>query len=342
MNNQPGFFRNEVFEPCPKYNIKAGEKISKSLKKFIEDRQLIRASQDIASRYIQDQSIEGFLYLSVDPRDFLTISENNANWRSCHSLSGDYRAGNLNYMVDNSTIVAYLTNDKDERLSCCPSLKWNSKKWRMLIHTDGENCIYFNRPYPFSSNGLLLETYEIINNLLGKGFCKPTDKFAYNTVEINGEKRNFSHTQLTLYGRSFDSRDIIHTSDYKGYRDLIESSNYTPIVSLKEDKMLKYMHKHSYEIGNADFLTECHDFMDIFSITIGDKALCPVCDCNYIEQTDKLMCDNCVAEYEAEEDFFDTCDECGEAIYNKEDVYVMNGYTYCKKCYNKIMSKGDR
>lgn len=302
----------------------------------------MRASQDIASRYIQDQRIEGFLYLSVDPRDFLTISENNANWRSCHALSSDYRAGNLSYMVDNSTIVAYLTNGKDEKLSCCPSLKWNSKKWRMLIHTDRENCIYFNRPYPFSSNGLLLEAYDMINDLLGKGFAAPTGKFAYNMVKINGEERNFNHTQLTLYGRSFDSRDIIHTDDYKGYRDLIESSNYTPIISLKENKMLKYMHKYAYDIGDTDFLTECHDFMDLFGITIGGKALCPVCGCGYVEQTDKLICNSCISENEAEGDYFDACDECGAAIYNKEDVYTINGYTYCKKCYNRIQGKGDK
>ena len=70
---------------------------------------------------VAENKIEGYLYLSVDPRDFLTLSENDSNWYSCQSLDGDYRSGDLSYMVDGTTIVAYLANEVESTKSKdCP------------------------------------------------------------------------------------------------------------------------------------------------------------------------------------------------------------------------------
>ena len=144
-DNEKGFFDNRVLLPYPSFNIPLGSKLSKSFKKFIDDSDTVRLAQDTASRFIQENKIEGYLYLSIHPLDFLTISENNEEWSSCHSLDGDYRTGNLSYMVDQTTIVAYLADDKMEHLRCLPSgMTWNSKKWRMFIHTDGIHNIYYD------------------------------------------------------------------------------------------------------------------------------------------------------------------------------------------------------
>ena len=92
--------------------------------------------------------------MSIDPYDFLSISDNNHNWSSCHNLfDGEYRVGNLNYMADSVTMVGYYcSNDLfDEELEAFGNIKtWNSKKWRVLIHlqviTRGRNIKqYFKR-----------------------------------------------------------------------------------------------------------------------------------------------------------------------------------------------------
>lgn len=88
--------------------IPRGSKIVKSFKFFEEDKCLLTDLQNEASRIIQEDKIEGYLCLSIHPLDFLSLSENNCNWRSCHALDGDYRSGNLSYMVDTSTIICYL------------------------------------------------------------------------------------------------------------------------------------------------------------------------------------------------------------------------------------------
>ena len=87
-----GFFDNEVpFD----YTLDNGQKISKGMKLvkafkyFEEDKSLLTDMQNHASRIIQEDRIEGTLCLSVHPLDFLSNSENDSNWRSCHSLDGE-------------------------------------------------------------------------------------------------------------------------------------------------------------------------------------------------------------------------------------------------------------
>ena len=114
--------------------IPRGMKIVKSFKYFEKDEDTLADIQSAASMIIQEDKIEGKLCMSVHPLDFLSLSENTYNWRSCHALDGDYRAGNLSYMVDSSTVICYLKSDRDERLpNFPPEVKWNSKKWRVLL-----------------------------------------------------------------------------------------------------------------------------------------------------------------------------------------------------------------
>ena len=91
----------------------------------------------------------------MHPLDFLSLSENNSNWRSCHALDGDYRAGNLNYMADDVTIVAYIKSSSgDEKLREFPkSVPWNNKKWRALLFINEDVC-YLGRQYPFAAAGV--------------------------------------------------------------------------------------------------------------------------------------------------------------------------------------------
>lgn len=83
---------------------------------------------------IQEDKVTGILCLSIHPLDYLSLSENTYNWRSCHALDGEYRAGNLSYMMDNTTVVCYLKGEDEAELPHFPAeVKWNSKKWRMLL-----------------------------------------------------------------------------------------------------------------------------------------------------------------------------------------------------------------
>ena len=93
------FFENLTFEdyivPSSGKIIKKGTKIIKAFKFFEKDKIVLDDLQTQASMLIQDDKVEGYLSFSVHPLDYLSSSENNYNWLSCHSIDGEYRAGNL-------------------------------------------------------------------------------------------------------------------------------------------------------------------------------------------------------------------------------------------------------
>lgn len=339
--NKDGFFDNRVVLPYPSKHITVGSKILRSFKHFISAPDIVRWAQDTASRYIQESKIEGYLYLSVDPRDFLTLSENNANWSSCHSLDGDYRAGNLSYMVDNTTLVAYIANDKQEHLRSLPkSMTWNSKKWRMLVHTDLDKCIYYNRQYPYHSQLLIQKVHEIVIKKLfgGKEFIDPIG-LGYKTVTYPFEGQTMLHyNNINIGGRSFDTRDIIDDSEYNGYCDIIHSNSYAPIGSVTEREYYKV---HDMAIaGELSLEEEFESVKELFSVKIGANVPCPCCGENSIKRENSFLCEDCIATKDADTDFFLTCDSCYHRIYDEDEIYFMNGLPYCKSCY-EAMSKED-
>lgn len=333
--NEAGFFDNRVLVECSEKGVQPGAKISKSLKRFLVDDDTVRNAQDIASRFIQENKIEGYLYLSVDPRDFLTLSENNEHWWSCQSLDGDHRAGNLSYMVDDTTIIAYLASAEPQHLKCtCAGQTWNSKKWRMLVHTNWDGAIYYNRQYPYVSTELVDLVHQMTVDLLfkdGPEFCAP-GRFGFKVPgnELVGD--NF----LYAGQRAFSCKDIIHADDYLGYCDLINSATYEPIVAIALSKMENYVDKHLFY--ENEYKQEYNDFHDMFGITIGHSPICPCCGSEVIERHDSFLCPLCIAENDADEDFFLTCNICNHKIHDDEQVFRVGDYYCCKHCYKEELA----
>ena len=81
----------------------------------------------------------------MHPLDFLSLSENTYNWRTCHSLDGEFKAGNLSYMIDSSTFIVYLRPEKTYNilLTFPNTVQWNSKKWRMLMFLSDDYQMMF-------------------------------------------------------------------------------------------------------------------------------------------------------------------------------------------------------
>lgn len=333
--NKEGFFDNKVILPYPSKNICLGSKLSKSLKKFLPDQETIRWAQDTASRFIQENKIEGYLYLSVDPRDFLTLSENNSDWWSCHSLDGDYRVGNLSYMVDTTTVVAYLANDKQEHLKCLPKdMVWNNKKWRMLIHTDMENCIYYNRQYPCESQALLTEAHKILTSkLLPQKFTFPHCNGIKTIINGDGENETIFFNQIYFGSRFFDTRDIIDARDYIGYCDLINSNSYAPVISLNAEKRVKYI-QSLYRSTKEEEEAIVHNLCDI---KIGERPICPCCGQGHIEREESFLCEDCIAVLDADENFYLACTDCGRRIYDEDEIFWYKNTHHCKECYKNLI-----
>ncbi|ERM90835.1 hypothetical protein O163_13770 [Caldanaerobacter subterraneus subsp. yonseiensis KB-1] len=129
-----------------------GMKISKALRIILKEKGL----EEYTDFLIQDLSIlQGQLkhtnspvkiVVSLEPIDFLLASDVTTGWRTCHSIiTGTHPAGNLSYLFDSHTVIAYAYRTEESAWG----LKLPKKLWRQWVHIDVKNAIaLFQRQYP--------------------------------------------------------------------------------------------------------------------------------------------------------------------------------------------------
>ena len=329
------FYANSILEDYiiserDNKKIQKGSKIVKSFKYFIEDKQLLTDLQNKASEIIQENKVEGYLTFSVHPLDFLSSSENTYNWRSCHALDGEYRAGNLSYMCDRGTMMVYLSGEEKAKLPHFPEdVPWNSKKWRMLLHFDQElNVCFAGRQYPFFSPGALEKVFEIFSNNMstiertwGNGpqrekwlgwYNDYIEKFA---SQESGREVHFEDDRYYVmngcicdkYETVLDAPNSLH------FNDITRSSCYTKPY---------YMYKSYYRHLPSDF-------------RIGAAVKCLCCGEAIINGDDSMMCSDCECEYgNSDSDEYRTCDCCGTRFYY-EDAWWVGDDIVCPNCADR-------
>lgn len=309
--------------------ISKGTKVVKSFKYFIEDTNLLHDLQNKASEIIQENKIEGYLTFSIHPLDFLSSSENTYNWRSCHALDGEYRAGNLSYMCDSSTMIVYLSSNEPMQLPHFPpSVPWNSKKWRVLLHFDEHLEVCFaGRQYPFSSEGALNTVKEIFSNEMAPyhigiwGEKSHREKwngwyndYLKNALRADGEEEYIEESRYCIINHGvYDRCTIIHDAEEsRHFNDLLRSSCYEEPY---------YMYKQ-YSFPHPSI-----------NIQVGAPVLCLHCGERIIETQDTMMCTNCECEFgDSDSEEYKTCDCCGTRFYWEEGYWVGDTDFVCPGC----------
>ena len=287
--NQVSFFDNVValdYTAPDGTVIKAGSKLIRSFKHFIPFEDTLKTIQDEASMIVQANNIKGYLHLSIHPLDFLSLSENVYNWRSCHSLDGDYRAGNLSYMGDGATIIAYLSDQKEYILPRFGSeVPWNSKRWRTLIHfSKDKKMIFAGRSYPYESDVLLNKVKELLGTLFPD---KEISKWTDTRLKQLGEEIFYENSlypvidqapPLPLSDFVIDAKSGLH------YNDVLYSSCYVP-------KYCFVMEKSKLWLG--PLWTIIPERTDI-KIPIGADINCLRCNCSEISRGEgTMLCNYC-------------------------------------------------
>lgn len=323
-------FRDRFFEKTTDYEfhclngdvIPKGMKIIKAFNHFISNKVVLEEYQNFASRIIQENKIKGRLCFSVHPLDFLSMSESTLKWRSCHALDGEYRAGNLAYMIDEATVICYIKTDTDKILPNFPSsVLWNDKKWRMLLYfSEGMDMVFASRQYPFESK-------EILNYLLNSGLlCNLFHLGAPSNWDENWREDSFytvGHKSLKevyfpYQGYLHEIRDIFYeekNTDFPklAFNDVVSSSTYKPM----------WIAKYDYSsCGDRDKYPMFH---------VADK-LVPCLDCGDYEltQSDMMVCKECYDDYYCDHIY---CERCGRRIYADDNSYeVSSGGTVCYDC----------
>jgi len=321
--------------PKPKnaFYVEEGSKYSKSMKFFIKDKDILRRIQDLYSTYTQKLSTNKKMmnvYLSIHPLDYLTVSENRYGWRSCHAISdGDYRAGNFNYMVDNTTLVAYVMEDKEEDLfndTYWPigEVRWNSKIWRCLIHID-EKGMFLNKQYPYTSDVFLDQTEVVLDELTNHLFDK-------KVVANRSERVAWENTDYPMFFSDLDNNDrgvyAKELKDKEAYRMPNGNLGYVTV-----------------RIGEDAYCLDCGTLgaSDTYSCTCNQcsgtsECCCDICGSYWPSDSmyyihDENVCPNC-----RDDNYFE-CGSCHELFHNDYGHYSnLFGSTLCDQCYTSITS----
>lgn len=322
-SNQVTFYDNRVYSNSVHdgKKIPEGMKLLKAFKYFVPGERALNDIQVRASQIIQENKISGTLCFSVHPLDFLSSSENTYNWRSCHALDGEYRAGNLSYMQDNSTVICYLRGADNVKLPLFPDdVPWNNKKWRVLMHISEKSDIIFSgRQYPFtSSNGIELVRKSLIP-ILGRdigAFCNWTDPVITEVPDSYGLQYDTVCNYMWFRGKIYDLRDLIRNAGNNiplHYNDVLCSSCYRP-------------HYTAYK--NAPWFSS----YEPHTILVGSDCLCLRCGKRYITDSETFMCDECELEYgTSTNDTYAYCERCGRRMLVEESLEV-DGQDICADC----------
>lgn len=332
-----GFYDNKVVTAYPR--IQEGTKLSKSLKFFIKDKEPLIEVQNYMSRLIQEEVVSGTLVLSVHPLDYLSISENNHNWTSCHSLEGERRSGNLNYMADKCTILCYLKSQDQQNINGFPQdLEWNSKKWRTLLYINEDNTLFFaGKQYPFESEGAMPFVKEhLINKLFNNNLSnwqvvhKDFDDQDYDAVSIDN-KRYDIYQLISDNNNTNQFNDCLSSSCYEPIfmRDLSKSDYKTMLIG--EPVPCLECGKRSIEFGERMKCINCND-----------GTYCKICG-DYTSEEDIITVDNVSLCRYCFEDNTRTCGNCGDDhltdnmhYINDEDIFV------CEDCFQAHEERDER
>lgn len=313
---QDGFWSNQVIKPY-EYNqitIPKGMKLIKAFKYFIIDDVHLDAIQTMASQIIQSNKVSGTLCFSVHPLDFLSLSENTCNWRSCHSLDGEYRSGNLSYMVDKSTVICYLKEDNDRCLPNFPdNIQWNSKKWRVLLFfSNNYDMLFAGRQYPYSSEEGMLIVKDILLKKLDLGYWSSWNSKRITSMTENEISHNFYSAFVPVEDTLIQLDELV--IDQPGslqFNDVLSSSIYTPIYSYRmEQSLWPTTHLYPSTKMNSRFY-------------VGGKVKCCNCEKDDISLSETFMCNDCELKFgTTDNDMFTNCYICGNRCRVYTDNYI--------------------
>lgn len=180
---------------------------------------------------LNDKTINANLVLSIDPIDYMTMSDNASNWQSCMSWvnNGCYHVGTVEMMNSNNVLCCYLEaaepfhfneeNQSDEY--SCPN-----KRWRQLIYIT-KDIIVGGKSYPYTNEDLSKRLIEVVRELADKNLhwhynfgpeLYQDMKWINGSYSMNRAKRYIRFKDTKKYNILFDSKGM--------YNDMINDNNF--------------------------------------------------------------------------------------------------------------------
>lgn len=337
------FFNNRVGKNYIMKNgtvVPEGMKLLKAFRYFEPNKDLLRRLQDEASAVIQEDKITGTLCFSVHPLDFLSSSENQHKWRSCHALDGEFRSGNLSYMLDECTFMCYLKSDEMTVLPNFPSdVKWNNKKWRTLLFlNDTRDMMFAGRQYPFvSETGIEFVKEQIAKYFPKIGKFTPWRRDKIRSYNTGIEPISFTSPYIGVSNKLLPMKTLIKDANPTyplHFNDLLKSSCYDPMYAYKISNTFSFYTGTTRE-------SVCTNSSGRFVIGHDVKCLC--CGQENIDMSELMTCTKCELEHGySNSDSFNICPCCGNRFLVDEGYFVdLSGELVCDRCGDEYVVSCD-
>lgn len=168
------------------------------------------------------------LVISINPIDFMSMSENKCNWRSCMGWSngGCYNAGTLEMMNSNVAAVAYLEASSPFEIFLNETgevYTVPNKSWRSLIFVH-KDIILLGKQYPFHNDYLVPIVLDMMRELVNKNLH-------WHYQFINQEYRDMQNLEGNFYVRDWFNLQYNVTKQHHSifvytngmYNDIIEA-----------------------------------------------------------------------------------------------------------------------
>lgn len=245
------------------------------------------------SQITNKRNLKGTLCLSIHPLDYMTMSDNNSNWSSCMSWTGEgcYRAGTVEMMNSPIVVVGYLKSEAfDYKIN--NDFKWNSKRWRSLFIVD-DDIICSIKGYPYQSKDLSVACLDWLRDLtVSQNELKPVFPdnlesfsscfFKNYHFETNAMYNDFGTTTHYCYAKDVDTDTFIN---YSGVRECMSCGNIYGTFDNCCDEPERLLSCDNCWEGEEDhyYCENCGDrIYDEEVIWCGDSPYCSCCADRYL------------------------------------------------------------
>jgi len=293
--------------------------------------------------------------ISLNPIDFLLMSNGNS-WTSCHRINGgEYCSGTISYLLDKVSFVFYTVDAKydGDRIEKEPKIN-------RQIFCYGEDKLLQSRLYPSKLDYGGEELYTSIRNIVQEiiSTCLDIPNLwvkASSRIEQLVKDAPFS----THYADYFYNSNCTLTIHKESTNNNILLVGYKPIcVNCGEGHVLSSRIACCFNKIPCNHCGIKHEKSSMFSMN--GKFYCINCahrcrGCGEVHKKDdltecsnELYCSTCIKR------FFVCCGECGETLRRSDHKYVkkgdkyicyyclLRGYTYCDECDTYVRKENVR
>ncbi|WP_026487618.1 hypothetical protein [Caldanaerobius polysaccharolyticus] len=341
-------FRGDKLDPKPQKGMKLGKVFRAFLQAYfrpeaekagLDDETIGNLIEWLVQQFsvllgeLRNQKVT--VVVSLDPLDFLLASESTTGWRSCHALDDCYRAGNMAYMMDGYTAIAYAYQHTHDYMGH----ELPRKLWRQWVFIDVEHgTAFFQKQYPCEREQFSAVARRLVAHALAhKWGVEPNWTVSRNPVVsiINDSGLPYIDPTSSLIKLKADGVQVATL--------YISKTPPCPVCGAEMDNT------EALACSSCTGLWECYACGEMYNedelyVGADDNYYCERCwderfircyHCDEVIWAEDSYC-GADGEYYCEEcweDRFITCYHCGETIWQEDALEGADGNLYCRDCW---------